>query len=153
MTGLTDVAQELVTQAKLLALGDPIPSPAVVHHPCDLREARLLNYFQQQQEWFQYRFWPRWAQVKMLQQHKKRFDRFNLMYWMLWNGLHPETAKYWIMARDVDAKGKALDLGTYDKNADEDLEGMIAKHAKGELYDKQKRVYDMVYCCVVDTVK
>ncbi len=68
---------------------------SLLARPADMREARVLTFFQRQDDWFQLRFWPRWAQFKILKAHKKRDDRYALMFFMLWNGLDPETAVNW----------------------------------------------------------
>lgn len=112
-----------------------------------MREARLINYYQRQDTFFQYKFWPEWVQVDILEFHKQNKARWNLMYYFLANGLEGDTARKWVMAYDcIDG---TLMRGDYDYNACADFSGLIRKYKEGKLFKGNKLMYDMIECKVV----
>lgn len=110
------------------------------------RIARLRNYLNNyrdggQDSFWPLREWPEWARTAIVLAHKKRSDRFNLMFFLLGNGLDPYTAASWVLAQDY--VGGRLKAGQYDDNAMKDILGVWDRHNAGTLYKGDKKVFDM----------
>ena len=124
-----------------------MPRDYTVPHPKSMRESRLINFFQQQDVFFQYRFWPRWAQVMILLEHKKNNERYNMMCFLMGNGLEGRTAVDWTASYDF--YNGVLERGQYDNYAAVDLIQMYQKNQIHEFFQKNKQVYCMVNCRVI----
>lgn len=108
----------------------------------DRRSARLSLYFKKQDLFFPYRKWPSWAREYILLEHKPNRVRFNLFFFLVGNGLHPETAASWIIKKDFIA-GVPVD-GEYNRNALTQLFIQLPKQVKdGTLFRGKKKMFDM----------
>jgi len=107
----------------------------------DARSHRLWLFFNRQDDFFPISFWPKWAQEKMVWEHKPREQRFNLMFFLIGNGVYPPIAAEWVLACDV--KAGSLVEGQYDLNAHEDVLGIVKRATAGKLFLGKKDVWDM----------
>lgn len=106
----------------------------------DAREARLRNYFIKQDDFWSFRDWPQWAQSAALQEHKRYRDRYRLFLFWTFNGLDPQTAVEWLIARDY--KG-GLEQERYDRGAWSQIYGMQQQIRDGTFF-KGVKMYDMI---------
>jgi len=108
--------------------------------------ASLVKYFNEQDAFFPYREWPEWAQKDMVLCHKNRNQAYNLFYFLTSNGLAPEQARTWVMAKShLNGHFQNPIRGDkYDDNRIADFAGLVAKAKSGALFAKPKKIMDMV---------
>lgn len=112
------------------------------YSPHDAREARLWNYFTQQDDFWPIREWPLWAQEiatnaairdkKPANNHKTYRERYRIFLFWTFNGLNPQTAAGWLYMSDY-KNGVAL-AGVYDHSAVAQVHGMIKQAHQGDLF-------------------
>jgi len=107
------------------------------------REARIWNYFNQQDDFWAIRKWPPWAQQDMLAFHKTYDQRYHLMRFLCFNGMNPRSAAAWIYISDISSTGIPL-AGIYDASAVSQITGMIGQATKGTLWKSYHRIFDMI---------
>ena len=111
--------------------------------PKNAREARVWNYFNQQDDFWPIREWPPWAQEQALMFHKTYHPRYQLFRFLVFNGLNPTTAAGWIYISDISKTGVPL-AGIYDKSAVSQINGQIQQAKNGTLWKNTNRIYDMI---------
>lgn len=107
------------------------------------REARMWNYFNRQDLFWPIRKWPPWAQHDMMEFHKKYDPRYHLMRFLCFNGMAPRIAASWIYISDISTNGIPL-AGVYDSSAVSQITGMIGQAARGTLWKRHHRIFDMI---------
>ncbi len=73
--------------------------------------------------------------------HKNDSQMYNLMFFLLANGLYPPTALQWTFMADT-AQGVPV-KGVYKLKEINDAARVIQKHDSGDLYTGKKKVFDM----------
>lgn len=104
-----------------------------------------LNF--RQDAFFKLHEWPMWAQQAILADHKSFRDRYNLLVFLILNGLDPETAVDWVRTKGVALDGRFI-YGTYSGETLDDMESVARRVADGSL-PRGKHVYDMYTMKVV----
>lgn len=125
-----------------------LPAKDTSHiRPSDRREARLWNYFNKQDDLFwPIRQWPTWMQRMALKEYKGNRDRFGMFFFFVSNGLNANTAKHWIMAKDVSSGGwdkGFLLFGDYDTHAYRQFRQLERQLNTGTLFKGNKLLFDM----------
>ncbi len=85
--------------------------------------------------------WPAWAQQLFLIQHKNDSQVYNLMFFLLANGLVPFMALKWALMADT-RNGEPV-MGTYSNKELNDAARITQRHISGDLYQGKKKVFDM----------
>jgi len=110
------------------------------------RAARLWNYFNDQDEFYEIRLWPWWAQQLALSSHLSYSYRYELALFFLFNGLRPAIVEEWVLATDTRQMPghRVLVSRGYDDAARAHVHSMIAQHESGDLYkNRRARMFDM----------
>jgi len=101
----------------------------------DAREARLMNYFNKQDDFWAFREWPPWVQQEMIKDHKKGRERYKLFLFFVFNGLSPFTAQMWIIMQDY--KGRFIE-GIYDRDGWAHFAQLLRLALNGDLVKNRK---------------
>lgn len=108
----------------------------------EAREARLIYYFSEQDEFFPYADWPIWVRHDILLRRKGNRQRFTLFRFFVLNGLRPQTARRWIQAHDA---GTDLVWRTDEiERTDVHFDQMTKQFFDGTLGTSTSKVWDMV---------
>ncbi len=86
--------------------------------------------------------WPQWTQFIAMIPHKNDSQVFNLMFFLLANGLYPQKAMQWALMADTHQAYPVK--GVYSMKEVNDAARILQRHASGDLYQKKKKVYDMI---------
>jgi len=106
------------------------------------RKARLMNYFNKQDEFWAFREWPNWVQQIAIQAHKKYRERYRFFLFLVFNGLNPLTARMWVIIRDY-RNGHFVEED-YDNSAWSQIDGMVRDAFNKNLYKNRGKVFDMI---------
>jgi len=96
----------------------------------DAREARLMNYFNQQDDFWAFREWPLWVQEEMVKAKKRNHARYKLFLFFTFNGLNPDTTFRWVSMQDF--KGGPID-GPYKPKHWAHFAQLLTLAKKGDL--------------------
>lgn len=113
-------------------------------------QARLLNFYKKQDEFFPFSAWPAHYRIMALE-YKGNRDRFRLYQFLTFNGLPPAIASKWVLAGDVRAvrpnqhishENLVLD-GRYDDNARRQVDRQMPKQVEDGTLFSDKEVFDV----------
>jgi len=96
----------------------------------DAREARLINYFTKQDDFWAFREWPLWVREEMIKDHKLNHARYKLFLFFTFNGMNPDTTYQWVIMQDF--KGAPID-GIYDRDGWAHFDQLRRLAKKGDL--------------------
>lgn len=105
------------------------------------REIRVVEYLQQQDEFYKWVRWPEYLRSMSLLDHKSNRDRFTLFFFLTANGLNPDTAEQWVTMSDV--VGATIIAGHYDASAWRQMAQLKNQSLDGSLFGKKKRMMNM----------
>jgi len=113
----------------------------------NMNEQSLKYFFNNNDQFYPWSQWPEWARNDILLRHKERKQRFQLMFFLTSNGLHPSVAKTWVAAASHHGGQFQRPSGDkrYDASALRDFDDLERKAVTGELFDKYpgKEIMDM----------
>jgi len=105
--------------------------------PTTQREARLWNFYNRGEYFFSIQAWPEWVKKLALSDHLKNNEAYNFYYFLVGNGLDPNTAAIWVGMSDT-ALSSVARIDNYQ------LQYMNKKAWKHTLLTGNKKVYDMI---------
>lgn len=91
--------------------------------------------------------WPDWAKRTMMLWHKNDSQMYNLMYFLIGNGVPPWRARRWTLGGHMEVKDGiwTLRLGQqYTPKEVADADKVAQKAVDGELLRGNKMVYDVI---------
>lgn len=105
------------------------------------QQLRVWNYLEKQDLFYPVNAWPPWAQAAAVNLHKNDTAMYNLMFFLIGNGLDPHHAMRFTLMGD--ARPNPI-LGNYHSKRFQDAQRIVTKAKAGELFQGKKNVFDMI---------
>lgn len=102
----------------------------------------MRNFFMKQDYFYPLSSWPKYIQDIALKEHRTNRERFTFFFFLVVNGLMPETASEWVLSYDY--RFGALVEGAYDSQAIIQVRNQLPKDTQsGKLFQGKKLILDM----------
>ena len=116
--------------------------------PKSLREARLWNFFQKQDDFWRIEEWPEYIKIIALKYQRNNRERYTFWFFLVGNGLDPNIASEWVLS--IDFRQGNLVRGIYDESALRQVLVQLPKqNEEGSLWKGKKPMMDMMKGYVV----
>lgn len=114
-----------------------------------LRIAEFLNSNEWKDLFWPISVWPAWVRAITFKQHKRNRERYALFFFLVVNGLHPQSASQIVLMSDV--QGNIIMMNDLRPKVTRHLEQMERQVAERTFFSSGKRYYDLALGRVTTT--